>query len=480
MRTSRRGFLATAGAAAGALAGCRAQVVDLRGSDRARAGPPVGPTIDLVTHFLNRCTFGPRPGDRGAVGRLAPTTAEAVDRWIDAQLHPDVMDDHDLEGAVRRLSSLDEPTGELYEYKRPVLLDDLVRATLLRAAHSRRQLHAVMVEFWTDHFNIDMSKGDCAWLKAADDRDVVRRHALGRFPDLLRASALSPAMLWYLDGRANRRASPNERPNENYARELLELHTLGVHGGYNQRDVMEVARCLTGFTVRPRAGLRKGAVEFHPEWHDDGPKEVLGRRIPAGQGGGDLETVLDVAANHPSTAQHIATKLCRRFICETPPAAAVETVAATFSHTAGNIAATLRALLATGSRLKRPFHFVVSALRALDAQTDGGAPLRDALTAMGQAPFAYPTPDGYPMGNEAWRGTLLGRWRFAGLLAANEVAGTRVDLIGLREWTGNEAALMAHLLGRQANEAERRAWSCTASLRERVALFLASPAFQRF
>src|SRR5262249_37442309 len=154
---------------------------------------------------------------------------------------------------------------------------------------------------WSDHFNIDSSKGDCRWLKVADDRDVIQRHALGSFPGLLRASALSPAMLWYLDGRVNRRAAPGDRPNENYARELLELHTLGVHGGYTRQDVMEVARALSGWTVRSRHevvfGL--GKVEFRPELHDDGEKHVLGRVLPAGQGARDLDQVIDAAALHP-------------------------------------------------------------------------------------------------------------------------------------------------------------------------------------
>src|SRR4029434_4928879 len=151
-----------------------------------------------------------------------------------------------------------------------LLLASLTTAALLRARYSERQLHAVMVDFWTDHFNIDSSKGDCRWLRAPDDRDVIRRHALGSFPEMLRASALSPAMLWYLDGRVNRYGAPGDRPNENYARELLELHTLGVHGGYTQQDVMEVARALSGWTVRDKHGLRKASVEFHPDEHDDG------------------------------------------------------------------------------------------------------------------------------------------------------------------------------------------------------------------
>src|SRR5690606_39094845 len=145
----------------------------------------------------------------------------------------------------RRLEALAAPVGALYEYKEEYLLRELCRGSVLRAVYSRRQLHEAMVEVWSDHFNLHRSQREVRWLKAADDRDVIREHALGRFPELLRASALSPAMLWYLDGRVNRRTRGDEMPNENYARELMELHTLGVDGGYTQHDVMEAARCLT-------------------------------------------------------------------------------------------------------------------------------------------------------------------------------------------------------------------------------------------
>jgi uncharacterized protein (DUF1800 family) len=345
-----------------------------------------------------------------------------------------------------------------------------------------------MVEFWTDHFNIDISKGDCAWLKVADDRNVIRQHCLGRFADLLRASALSPAMLWYLDGRVNRRSKPEDSPNENYARELLELHTLGVHGGYSQRDVMEVARSLTGWTVRPKSGFRKGAVEFEPGQHDNDEKTVLGRRIPAGGGQGDLEQVLELVAHHPSTARHIAWKLCRRFVADDPPEPAVVAVARAFKDNDGDIRATLRAIFARGefrcdrlrgAKLKRPFHFLVSALRALDATTDVPPPLLELLTSMGRAPFQYPTPDGYPTDSSSWRNTLVWRWKLAALLSDNRIPGTRVDLEDLRRRAGSDGELIAHLLGRKATRVERDAWKGIGGGPRGLALALASPAFQR-
>nr|MDQ3623684.1 DUF1800 domain-containing protein [Verrucomicrobiota bacterium] len=252
MTVTRRGFLRLGtGALAAAAAGCeelqKARAFLHPGTRVPLEGPltaPLDSSIDSVSHALNRLTFGARPGDYARVSQLG------VAAFIEEQLSPQDLDDTLCDRVVRRLETLGEPLGELYEFKEKFLLQEMTRGALLRAILSRRQLHEVMVQFWTDHFNIDPSKGECQWLKAADDRDVIRKHALGRFADLLRASALSPAMLWYLDGRVNRRADPSEKPNENYARELLELHTLGVHGGYTQDDVMEVARCLTGWTVR--------------------------------------------------------------------------------------------------------------------------------------------------------------------------------------------------------------------------------------
>ncbi|MEY2880475.1 MAG: hypothetical protein RLZZ15_2855, partial [Verrucomicrobiota bacterium] len=375
--------------------------------------------------------------------------------------------------------------SHLYEFKDKVLLEDLTRATVLRAVLSERQLYEVMVQFWTDHFNIDPSKAEAKWLKAADDRDVIRAHALGNFREMLRASAVSPAMLWYLDGRANRVTKAGDKPNENYARELLELHTLGVHGGYTQQDVMEVARCLTGWTVRDKKKFFKGRVEFQPRQHDDGAKRVLGVEIAAGGGARDLDRVLEIVVNHPSTARHLAWKLCRRFIADEPPAAAVAATAAAFTAARGDIPATLRALFATADfsapaaragKFKRPFHFVVSALRATNAQTDASKQLVDYLLRLGHAPFRYATPDGYPEEATHWQSTLLWRWNFSTALAANRIKGTTVAPEVLRARLGGDEALMATLLGRRASELERAAYRDAGG---DLALLLAAPAFQR-
>lgn len=503
MNLPRRKFLkAGAGSLALLAAGCDQLPHELRtffAIETRREGPfgaPAKATIDPIMHVLNRCGFGARAGDYDRIRKLNSSSEEAAAAYLEQQLAPEKLDDNRAELAARRFETLSEPLGELFEYQQDLLQDELRRATVVRAVFSERQLYEVMVEFWSDHFNIDPSKGDCKWLKVADDRDVIRKHAMGKFPQMLRASALSPAMLWYLDGRVNRREHAGDKPNENYARELLELHTLGVHGGYTQQDVMEVARCLSGWTVRSTEEnpyFQIGKVEFHPQRHDFGAKVVLGHEfsaVPAGlkpdvlvrRGQQELEQVLELATRHPATAKHIATKLCRRFIADEPPTSAIEAVAAVFAGTTGDIRATLRALFATeefqrerGTKFKRPFQFVVSALRATDAQTDGSLQIIDYLVRMGHVPFGYPTPDGYPEQAEPWMGTLLWRWNFAVALSQNRIKGTRVDIAALKRNAGNENALMAHVLGRKPTGEEGQAYHDSG---DGLALLLASPAFQ--
>lgn len=469
----------------------------------ASLAAPQSASLDETAQVLNRLTFGPRPGD------YARVQAMGVAAFIEEQLVPERVEDDLADRLVRPLESLETDNGDMYDWNEKYLLSEMTRATLLRAIFSRRQLYEVMVQFWSDHFNIDPSKGDGRWLKAADDRDVIRTHALGNFGDLLKATALSPAMLWYLDGRVNRRAHPEDKPNENYARELLELHTLGVHGGYTQQDVMEVARCLTGWTVRHRQFYGNGRVEFKKSQHDDGEKRVLGQRIPAGGREKDLDRVLEIVARHPSTARFMATKLCLRFIADEPPATAVDRVATAFLESNGEVQATLRALFATpeflstrGNKLKRPFHYVVSALRAVNAETTAadGDPLAsligtlpteegrrrkkqqrspgltDYLLRMGHAPFRYPTPDGYPEIATHWQSSLLWRWNFAAALSENRLKGTKIDLSELRTKLGGDTELMATLLGRRATEDETRAFQSSG---DGLALLLASPGFQR-
>jgi uncharacterized protein (DUF1800 family) len=443
--------------------------------------PPSSDQVDDVAHAINRLTYGPRPGDYRRVAAMG------IDRFVDQQLDPDSTDDRRCEWKIASIESLSEPTPELYNYDPRQLLRDLTAARILRGVHSKRQLLEIMVEFWSDHFNIQSEKGECKWVKAADDRDVIRKHALGRFRDLVRASAVSPAMLIYLDGQDNKVEHEGDRPNENYARELLELHTLGVHGGYTQKDVMEVARCLSGWTYgHYLLRFKQAHVEFNPSRHDQGEKVVLGHRIAAGGGADDLERVLDIVCSHPSTAKFIATKLCRRFIADPPPEVAVSLVASEFARSGGDIKRVLKALLASddfksptvrGRLFKRPLHFVLSSLRATDARVQVSPALMDVLRRMGHAPFQYPTPDGYPLEEQPWLGTLLWRWNFAVNLQAGTLDGSTLDAGALERNFGGRMKLAAHLLGRTPTGLEVQLIKESSAP---LALMLASPAFQRF
>lgn len=508
MKTQRRSVLRGAAVGTGALgiAGCDRVISGLtRSLGQSVPGeldPGIAKTIDPDFHLLSRAAFGPWPGD------LARVREMGREAWLDEQLHPERIDDSLCDLRARRFESLNFSAGDAYEFKKEVLREEITRHSLLRAVYSKRQLFEVMVEFWTDHLNIDLEKGDCIYLKPSDDRDVIRKHALGSFRDLIRASATSPAMLVYLDGRSNKvREGHEDVPNENYARELLELHTLGVHGGYTQADVREAARCLTGWTfdVKRKFKLNRGQTFFRDDWHDDGEKTVLGKVIPAGGGPADLDRLVEIACAHPSTARYVAEKLCRRFVGPELPATLVAEVAKSFSDSDGDIPTVLRTLLTSetfmqsrGVLLKRPFRFLVSALRALGADTHAptGSDVVEYLSRMGHGLFQYPTPDGYPDEETPWMGTLMWRWNFALALAGNRLKGARVDLKPLSRAlrAGNEkdhreeALWFAHLMGRSPSPEEKRALAGAVSKAgaasdmpktELLGLMLASPAFQR-
>ena len=495
MTVTRREWMKGAAAAGGALttAGCE-RVISRVTKEFGQTIPEQisvagGAEIDPSFHLLSRASYGAWPGD---LDRVRAMTAEA---WIEEQLAPEKIDDALCDLRARRFETLRHDPGTCYEYKKPVLREEITRHTLLRAVYSRRQLFEVMVGFWTDHLNINLEKGDSIYLKPADDRAVIRAHALGKFRDLIRASAVSPAMLVYLDGKENKKASPDDIPNENYARELLELHTLGVDGGYSQSDVFEVARCLTGWRLRTR--WRKGTVYFDPALHDDGEKTVLGHRIPANGAEKDLDRVVEIVCDHPSTARHIATKLSRKLVSENPPAALVDRVAKVFADGGGDIKAMLREALhsgefkaARGVKFKRPFHFIASCLRVTAADTHAHKPLVEYLLRMGQAPFQHPTPDGYPDEAAPWLGTLLWRWNFALALAANQIPSVEVEARRLANAIGgwSPARLLPHFIGRAGTEAELKALNDYAASQgidtnerkaEMLGLILASPAFQR-
>jgi uncharacterized protein (DUF1800 family) len=289
-----------------------------------------------------------------------------------------------------------------------------------------------MVNFWSDHFNIYINKTLDRYLKTVDDRAVIRTHALGKFGDLLLASAQSPAMLIYLDNAT----STKDGPNENYARELMELHTLSAAGGFTQQDVQEVARALTGWTITGQNSPNPGEFNFRSEIHDDMEKMILGITFPAGQGEKDGEQLLAMFAQHPSTAHFISTKLARRFVADQPPDSLVTRTADVFQHSGGDLVQVLRTILTSdefsaslGQKPKRPLEFVVSALRQTGADAVIDLPLINFLTVMGQQPFGWLFPNGYPDIGSAWLTTndLLARWNFALGLAVGSIPGIQVD-----------------------------------------------------
>jgi uncharacterized protein (DUF1800 family) len=328
-----------------------------------------------------------------------------------------------------------------------VVARDLQESKILRAVYSNRQLDEVLVDFWFNHFNVFLDKGADHYLTTEYERDAIRPHVLGRFRDLLEATAKSPAMLFYLDNwqsvgpntPAAVRAGPNAARrglNENYGRELLELHTLGVDGGYTQADVTEVARCFTGWSIdRPQLG---GGFRFAPRLHDDGEKTVLGVRIRAGGGESDGEKVLDMVARHPSTARFISRKLAQRFVADDPPAALVERMAQTFLKTDGDIRKVMETMLeskefwsegAWRSKMKSPLEVVVSAVRSSNAGVDFATALVNQVAQLGEPLYRKQEPTGYSNSSREWMNTagLMARMNFAVQLAANKVPGVTVE-----------------------------------------------------
>ena len=500
-----------------------------------------------IIHLLNRIGFGPRPGDVERVKKMG------VDKYIDLQLHPERIDDPTIESKLANYPSLKMslaaiqekypppqllarqlglrqgknapvlPPGEgadensRREYRQQVtayyrennlrppqfLLQELQAQKIIRAAYSERQLQEVMTDFWFNHFNIFWAKNADRNLTTDYEMSVIRPRTMGKFKDLLLATAKSPAMLVYLDnfqsmspdarvpnprqmrrqglgqrrpgapgrGFGNRRLNdPNYRDrqddremqrdqmtpeqqrqaqipnglrnrkpgiNENYAREIMELHTLGVEGGYTQKDVQEVARCLTGWTLdRPRQGT---AFVFRSFMHDNGEKTVLGHKIPAGGGIKDGEMVIDILAHHPSTAKFISTKLVRRFVSDTPPQALVDRVASVYIKTDGDIREMLRTIItsrefnskeAHRAKIKSPFELAVSAVRALGAEVTVPVQTAQFIAKMGQPLYLYQAPTGYPDRADQWvnTGSLLERLNFGLALTTNKVRGAWFDV----------------------------------------------------
>ena len=335
----------------------------------------------------------------------------------------------------RRIQMLNSPSQ--------VVNQDLAAAKLLRAVYSNRQLEEVLTDFWYNHFNVFVDKGADRYLVTAYERDVIRPHVLGHFRDLLLATAQSPAMLFYLDNWQSAGADPrphrNRRQrglNENYSRELMELHTLGVDAGYTQKDVTEVARCFTGWTIRePRRG---GGFEFNERMHDAGEKHVLGATIPAGGGMEDGLKVIDILAAHPSTAHFISKQLAIRFVADDPPEALVERMAKKFLATGGDLRQVMRTMIHSPefwdadyfrAKIKSPLELVASAVRAVNGDLDYSFARQPLLNQLGEPLYRKQEPNGYSNRGADWLngGSLMARMNFAIALAENKVTGIQVD-----------------------------------------------------
>jgi len=396
-------------------------------------------------------------------------------------------------------------------------LVELSMQKVVRAAYSERQLQEVLADFWFNHFNVDARKGPERFMLTEYERDVIRPHVLGHFRDLLGATAHSSAMLFYLDNwmsadpngphpaAGQRPFGPNGFPrrpglgrfppprpqqvqqqrknapkglNENYGRELLELHTLGVDGGYTQKDVTEVARAFTGWSIaNPRQG---GGFRFMPQLHDEGEKVVLGRHIKAGGGEHDGDEVLDLLANHPATARFISTKLVRRFVNDTPPQALVDRTTDTFRETHGDLRAVMKTILtspeflsvdAYRAKVKSPFEFIVSAVRATGADISDARPVVRSMQQLGMPLYQCQPPTGYKDTADAWvnTGALVNRMNDALALASGRMPGVRIS---------NAPAAESVLAGTMS-ETTRATIAKATMPPQALALALGSPEFQR-
>jgi uncharacterized protein (DUF1800 family) len=327
-----------------------------------------------------------------------------------------------------------------------VVYRDLAEAKMLRAVYSNRQLEEQLDDFWYNHFNVFADKGADRYLVTAYERDAIRPHVLGKFRDLLEATAKSPAMLFYLDNwqsvgpnAPQPRGQGNKAKrglNENYGRELMELHTLGVDNGYTQKDVTEVARCFTGWTInQPQRG---GKFVFNPRLHDNGEKVVLGVTIAAGGGESDGEKVLDILAHSPATAHFISKKLAMRFVADDPPLALVNRMADVFLKTDGDIRQVMAAMIdskefwsvgAYRSKMKSPFEMVASSVRAVNGSVDAAFPLVNQVAQLGEPLYRKLEPTGYSNSSAQWANSagLMARMNFALQLASNKMPGVKVE-----------------------------------------------------
>ena len=491
-----------------------------------------------IVHALNRLAFGARPGD---VARIQDRTLAG---WIGQQLSPDRVSDAEMDARLERLTTLtlepevlaegfiaarqerrrrQQAAGQSGQPSEPLPMNtdmrrgrqvfaELGEAKLVRAVYSERQLEEVLVDFWFNHFNVFARKGQAEIYVGEYEREAIRPHVLGGFRELLGATAKSPAMLVYLDNwmsadphaaaqmkRLPRRRGPAQTPpnpapqgrmmrglNENYARELLELHTLGVDGGYTQQDVVEVARAFTGWTIgRPHdPGFR-----FALAMHDRGAKKILGHTLPSGGGIEDGEKVLDIIASHPATGRHIAFKLAQRFVSDTPPPDLVDRATQTFHSTKGNLREVVRTIVTSPeffasdtyrAKVKTPFEFVVSALRATGADIRSGQSVVRALAGLGMPLYLCQPPTGYDETAETWvsSGALVNRMNFALAVSGGQMRGIQIQADGAgpsaaRDWIVREA------LASDVSKATLDTLAKATTAEQAMALALGSPEFQR-
>jgi uncharacterized protein (DUF1800 family) len=504
-----------------------------------------------ILHVLNRIAFGPRPGDVEKVKQLG------LPQYIDQQLNPQRIPDSGVDARLSGLTTINLTTREISEqFEQPQMemrrqaqaagvagnpeemrklreqqgrgrgqaandvLMELSQHKMLRAVYSDRQLQEVLTDFWFNHFNVDARKGRTRFMLTEYEREAIRPHVLGRFRDLLEATAKSPAMLFYLDnwmsvdpngphpaangqpGFANRPrgrfGAPGggfpqqmQRPqppnaqrrglNENYARELMELHTLGVDGGYTQKDVTEVARAFTGWTI-PGPRQAGAGFRFDATLHDPGEKVVLGQRLKAGGGIKDGEQVLDLLASHPSTSKFISLKLARRFVSDTPPPALVDRMAARFRQTEGDLREVMRTLLtseeflsptAYRAKVKTPLEFILSAVRATGADLPDARPLVRGMQQLGMPLYQCQPPTGYKDTSDAWTntGALVSRMNFATQLA-NQGADVGSGF-------SRTPSFIEAVLGSEVSDATRTTIARATSPSQMAALTLGSPEFQK-
>jgi uncharacterized protein (DUF1800 family) len=465
--------------------------------DGIRARLAAFETLALDSSAIAARYYAPLIRDRRA--RRGEPSAPAMDPAAPASAEPVAPADR---AALRdRPEQRDRPERRERRERRQtgrLVLNELAQQKILRAVHSPRQLEEVLVDFWFNHFNVFAGKGPVRVYLTEYEREAIRPHVLGRFRALLGAVATSPAMLFYLDNWQSTAAldgEPTDRRqrrglNENYARELMELHTLGAGGGYTQADVVEVAKAFTGWTIRrPREG---GGYAFEARRHAKGPRTVLGTTIAVG-GRGDGEQVLDLLAAHPSTAAFIATKLSRRFVADQPPPALVKRVAASFTRSGGDLRAVVRTILtspeflsaeARRAKVKTPFEFVISAIRLSRAEIVDASSLVRQLRLLGMPLYFAQPPTGYADTADAWAntGALLNRMNFAVDLTANRLPGIRVDLAALAGTTDTRAAqawAISHLLHGRASASTSATLGRATDLASVAALSLGSPEFQR-